>query len=148
MVKLATLRVRKAFGDELVAKGAITEEELKTVTNLLSQTHEKIGKLLVDLGALSETDLVKQLSDYLGIRYVTSEDFPAVPVLENSFSVRFMRECKFVPIGLVDDNQLVLAMADPVDQSTLDAIRLYSRFQDFEVVLAPESEILDLIEKF
>ena len=81
MVKLATLRVRKAFGDELVAKGAITEEELKTVTNLLSQTHEKIGKLLVDLGALSETDLVKQLSDYLGIRYVTSEDFPAVPFL-------------------------------------------------------------------
>ncbi len=148
MVELSALRVRKRFCDELVAKGAITEEELNTVTNLLSQTKEKIGKLLVDLGALSETDLVKHLSDYLGVRYVTSEDFPSVPVLENSFSVRFMRECKFVPIGLDDDNRLVLAMADPLDQSTLDAVRLYSRFQDFEVVLAPESEILDLIEKF
>ena len=129
MVELSALRVRKAFGDELVEKGAITEEELNTVTNLLSQTHEKIGKLLVDLGALSETDLVKHLSEYLGVRYVTNEDFPSVPVLEDSFSVRFMRECKFVPIGLVDDNRLVLAMADPLDQSTLDAIRLYSRFQ-------------------
>jgi general secretion pathway protein E len=148
MVELSALRVRKRFGDELVEKGAITEEELNTVTNLLSQTHEKIGKLLVDLGALSETDLVKHLSEYLGVRYVTNEDFPSVPVLENSFSVRFMRECKFVPIGLVDESRLVLAMADPLDQSTLDAIRLYSCFQDFEVVLAPESEILDLIEKF
>jgi general secretion pathway protein E len=148
MITLSDLRTRKRFGEVLIEKGIISQEELNTVLNLRGQTHEKIGKLLVDLGALSEGDLVRHLSEYLGIPYVTSEEFPPVPVLENTFSVKFMRECRFVPIGREADDKLVLAMADPLDKATLDAVRLYSRFRQVEVLLAPESEVLDLIEKF
>jgi general secretion pathway protein E len=148
MIALAELRGRKRFGETLVEKGVVSQDELNTVVNLRAQTREKIGKLLVDLGALSETDLVRHLSEYLSIPFVTSEQFPSVPVLENTFSVKFMRECRFVPIGKEGDRKLVVAMADPLDKSTLDAIRLYSPFKEVEVYLAPESEILDLIEKF
>ncbi len=148
MIELAQLKVHSSFGQALVAEGAISEEELATALNLQEQSEERIGKLLIDIGALSETDLVKQLSSYLEIPYVTSEDFPQVPVVENTFSVGFMRECKFVPIRMEDNGRLVVAMADPLDRSTLDAIRLYTPYHDLTVVLAPESGILDLIEKF
>ncbi|UCF37270.1 MAG: type II secretion system ATPase GspE [Acidobacteriota bacterium] len=148
MFKIEQLAKRKRFGELLVEKGAITQDELNTVLSLMGRTNEKIGKLLVDLGTMSEADLVKNLSEYLGIPSITSEEFPNVPVLENTFSVKFMRECRFIPIGVVDESELVLAMADPLDRSTLDAVRLYSKFKTLKIVLAPESEILDLIEKF
>ena len=148
MIQLSDLMVRKRFGEALVEKGVISQEELNTVLALRSQTQERVGKLLVDLGALSETDLVKHLSDYLGIPFVTAEQFPTVPVLENTFSVKFMRECRFVPIGREGDERLILAMVDPLDKATLDAVKLYSRFQSIDVYLAPESEVMDLIEKF
>ncbi len=148
MIKVAELANRKRFGEALVEKKAVSKEELATVLSVADQSNEKIGNLLVDLGALSESDLVRHLSEYLGIPYITAEEFPTVPVLENTFSVKFMRECQFIPVELKDGKRLVLAMVDPLDQDTLDAVRLYTRYDEIEVVLAAESEILDLIEKF
>ena len=148
MIEFAQLKVRKPFGQELLEKGAISEEELGTALKLQTQSGERVGKLLVDIGAMSEADMVAHLSVYLGVPYVTPEDFPQVPVLENTFSERFMRECKFIPIKSEAPEQLTIAMADPHDTSTLDTIRIYTVYQDLQVVLAPESAILDLIEKF
>ena len=148
MIELAELKLKKLFGQELLEKGIISEEELATALNLQTQSGERIGKLLVDIGAISEADMVVHLSTYLGVPYVTSEDFPQVPVLENTFSVKFMRECKFVPISVEGNEKLTLAMADPRDYSTLDTIRIYTAYPDLEVFLAPESAILDLIERF
>ena len=148
MIEFAQLKVRKPFGQELLERDAISEEELGTALNLQTQSGERVGKLLVDIGAMSEADMVVHLSAYLGVPYVTPEDFPQVPVLENTFSERFMRACKFIPIKSEAPEQLTIAMADPHDISTLDTIRIYTVFQNLQVVLAPESAILDLIEKF
>ena len=148
MIEMEKLRTRKMLGEDLVERGIISEEELNTVLNLRGQSHEKIGKLLVDLGTMSELDLVKHLSSYLDIPFVTGEDFPSVPVVEKLFSVDFMRECRVVPIGIEDDHTLVLAMTDPQDRSALDAIRLFTDFKKISTVIAPESAILDLIERF
>jgi general secretion pathway protein E len=148
MIELAKLKIKKLFGQELLDKGAISEEELTTALNLQGQSGERIGKLLVDIGAMSEADMVTHLSAHLGVPYVTTEDFPQVPVLENTFSEKFMRECKFIPIQAKAPEQLTIAMADPHDISTLDTIRIYTNFQDLKVFLAPESAILDLIERF
>ena len=148
MIELAQLKVKKLFGQELLGKGVVSEEELATALNLQTQSDERIGKLLVDIGAMSEADMVVHLSAYLGVPYVTSEDFPQVPVLENTFSEKFMREFKFVPIKTEAEGQLTLAMADPHDMSTLDTIRIYTGYQDLQVFIAPESAILDLIERF
>ncbi|HUG43641.1 MAG TPA: type II secretion system ATPase GspE [Acidobacteriota bacterium] len=148
MVKLSELRVRKGFGETLLEKGVVSPEELATARNLQKQSNERLGKLLIDIGAMSESDMIRHLSDHLGIPFVTSEDFPSVPVVENTFSVKFMRECRFVPIKLDGDGKLMLAMADPLDRATLNSIRMYTSYRDLEIALAPESEILDLIERF
>ena len=147
-IQLADLRTRKRFGEELLEKGVVSEEELNTALNLQKQSGEKIGKLLVDIGAVSETDMVVHLSAHLRVPHVTAEDLPQVPALENTFSVKFMRECRFVPLRAEGSEELTVAMADPQDWSTLDAIRLYSGGRAVNVLLARESEILDVIENF
>ncbi len=148
MIEIAKLRTRKMLGEDLVDRGIISDEELNTVMNLRGQSHEKVGKLLVDLGTMSELDLVKHLSSYFNIPFVTTEDFPNVPVVEKAFSVDFMRECRVVPIGIDEAGTLTLAMADPQDRAALDAIRVFTEFERVETVIAPESAILDLIERF
>ncbi len=150
-IPLADLRTRKRFGEELLEKGVVSEEELTTALNLKEHSgfaFEKIGTLLVDIGAVSEADMVIHLSAHLGVPHVTAEDLPQVPALENTFSVKFMRECRFVPLRAEGSEELTVAMADPQDWSTLDAIRLYSGGRVVNVLLARESEILDVIEKF
>ncbi|TDI12976.1 MAG: type II secretion system protein GspE [Acidobacteria bacterium] len=148
MIELAQLKDPKPFGQELLEKGVISQEELATALSLQNQSADRIGKLFVDIGAISEADLTAHLSDYLGIPYMAAEELPEVPVLEGTFSVQFMRECKFIPVSLKEDKRLVLAMANPQDYSTLDTIRLYTGYQNLQVFLAPENALLDLIEKF
>src|SRR5262249_35448018 len=84
----------------------------------------------------------------LNITVMREEDWPNVPALENGFTVKFMRQNKFVPIRLKEDGTLVVAMNDPLDFTTLDSIRLYTGYQKLEVALAGEAEVLDVIEKF
>ena len=148
MIELSQLKDQQPFGQELLEKGVISQEELATALSLQNQSADRIGKLFVDIGAISEADLTAHLSDYLGIPYMAAEELPEVPVLEGTFSVQFMRECKFIPVSLEEDKRLVLAMANPQDYSTLDTIRLYTGYQNLQVFLAPENALLDLIEKF
>jgi len=148
MIELSQLKDQKPFGQELLDKGVISPEELSTALSLQNQSADRIGKLFIDIGAISEADLTAHLSDYLGIPHLTAEELPEVPVLEDTFSVQFMRECKFIPVSLEEDERLVLAMANPQDYSTLDTIRIYTGFQKLQVFLAPENAVLDLIEKF
>ncbi len=147
MISLADLRTRSRFGEELVDKGVISEEELGAALNLQRQSPDKIGKLLIDIGALSESDMVRHLGEHLMIPVLKGEDFPQVPLVENVFSPRFMREARCIPVEL-SNGSLVLAMADPLDRSILDAVRLYTEHRQIRVVMAAESEILDRIEKF
>ncbi|HEY2933296.1 MAG TPA: type II secretion system ATPase GspE [Acidobacteriota bacterium] len=147
-VRLAELRQRKLFGQELVRRGLVSEEEVKTALGVQKTSRDKIGKILVDLGALSDKDLIHVLGDHLGIPVMTEEDWPKVPILENTFNARFMRQNKFVPINILDDGTLVVAMNDPLDYATLDSIRLYTGYQKLKEVLAADNEIQDVIEKF
>ena len=148
MIQLTDIRTRIHFGEALVQCGAISQEELNAALNLQRQSPDKIGKLLIDIGAISDTDMVKQLSDHLGIPYVAAADFPQVPPVENILSPKFMREACCLPIDVHEETTLLLAMSDPQDRSIRDAVRLYTEYQEVRVVLAAESEILDRIERF
>lgn len=146
-IAISRLRQRKLFGQELLERGVVSEEELKTALNVQKTSREKIGKILVDLGAISEADLIQQLSEHLKIPMISGEAFPSVPILENTFALKFMKQCKFVPVSL-EGGVLTLAMADPLDTATLDSVRLYSGYNRLNVLIGAESEILDLVEKF
>ncbi len=147
MIELSQIRTKPHLGQVLLEKGVVSEEELNAALNLQRQSPDRIGKLLVDIGALSEMDLVRQLGEHIGVPVVSAEDFPSVPVVEDTLAPKFMREARCAPIG-VEEGVLVLAMSDPLDFSVLDAVRIYTTFRDIRVVLAAESAILDLIEKF
>ncbi len=144
-IKIEALKSKKLIGQVFLERGLIDEEELRTALNLQTESREKIGKLLVDLGYVSERDCLAIVSEHLGIKAVSQADYPKVPVLENVFTLRFMKQCKFVPVAL-ENNILTLAMTDPRDNPTLDSIRQATRYE-VKALLGAESEIMDTLEK-
>ncbi len=144
-IKLEALRSRKLLGQVFLERGLIDEEELRTALNLQAESREKLGKLLVDLGYVSERDCLAVVSEHLRIPCVGPADYPAVPVLEGVLTYRFMKQCKFVPIAL-DNGLLTLAMTDPTDYATIDSVRQATGFR-VTALLGAESEIMDVLER-
>jgi general secretion pathway protein E len=145
-IRLEALTFKKPIGQVFLERGLIDEEELRTALNLQADSKEKLGKILVDLGYVSERDCLAVVSEYLNIPAISASDFPPVPVIENVLTFRFMKQCKFVPIAL-EGNVLTLAMTDPLDDATLDSVRQATGYQ-VKAVLGAESEIMDILEKF
>ncbi len=145
-IKVQAVKSRKLIGQVFLERGLIDEEELRTALNLQSESREKLGKLLVDLGYISEKDRLAVVSEHLDIPAITGTEYPTVPVLENVLTLRFMKQCKFVPVRL-ENNVLTLAMTDPLDDATLDLVRQATGFS-VNAVLGAESEIMDVLEKF
>jgi general secretion pathway protein E len=145
-IKIDSLRSKKLIGQVFVERGLVDEEELRTALNLQTDSREKLGKLLVDLGYVSERDCLATVSEHLGIPAMSAADYPPVPVLDSILSFRFMKQCKFVPVAL-ENNVLTLAMTDPLDYPTLDSVGQATGYQ-VKAVLGAESEIMDVLEKF
>ncbi len=145
-IKVEALKFKKLIGQVFLERGLIDEEELRTALNLQTESREKLGKLLVDLGYVSERDCLAIVSEHLNIPALSASDYPAVPVLDNVLTFRFMKQCKFIPIAL-ENNVLTLAMTDPMDSATLDSVRQATGYQ-LKTLLGAESEIVDLLEKF
>jgi general secretion pathway protein E len=145
-IKVEALKSKKLIGQVFLEKGLIDEEELKTALNLQAESREKIGKLLVDLGYVSEKDCLAVVSEHLGFRAIGEAEYPPAPVVENVLTLRFMKQCKFVPVAL-EDKVLTLAMTDPLDQATLDSVRQATGFE-VKPLLGAESEIMEAIEKY
>jgi general secretion pathway protein E len=145
-IKVEALKSKKLIGQVFLERGLIDEEELRTALNLQAESREKIGKILVDLGYVSERDCLSVVSEHLGIPAIGAADYPPVPVVDNLLTFRFMKQCKFVPIAL-EGNVLTLAMTDPMDTATLDSVRQSTGYQ-VKSFLGAESEVMDILEKF
>lgn len=145
-IKVQSVKSRKLIGQVFLERGLIDQDELHTALNLQPESTEKLCKLLVDLGYVSEKDCLAVVAEHLNVSSISGAEYPAVPVLENVLTHRFMKQCKFVPVAL-ENNVLTLAMTDPLDDATLDLVRQVTGFT-IKAVLGAESEIMDVLEKF
>ncbi len=136
----------KMLGELLVESGKLSVEELDRALQLQEKTPDRLGRLLVDLGALAERDLLDALGQLFHVPIVESSQFPPIPPELKTLSARFMRTGKFFPFDL-QDGELHVAVADPLDHETLESIRLATGYR-VTVYLASETDISDAIEKF
>jgi len=134
------------LGEMLIARRLIEPEDLERALEIQKERGEKIGKILVDLGFVAMRDVLAALSEQLNIPLVTLEGPPPVTPETEGLAVRFMRQCKFIPVA-AQDSTLTIAMADPLDFETLSAVRGFTGLK-VEPALAAEQEILDAIDHY
>ena len=56
------MAVRRWLGDTLLNAGLVTKQQLDEALAIQGKSGEKLGNVLVDLGFISETDLLRTLS--------------------------------------------------------------------------------------
>lgn len=134
------------IGEILIEQGLVTAQQLGAALEEQKKTGKFICATLVDLGFAKEEEVFKILGRKLNIPYVNIKNIKIDPSIFIKVPAKFASHYKIMPLEIVN-NDLIIAMADPLDMRTLDDIRL---LLDLEVkgVLASEFEIQEAIRKY
>jgi general secretion pathway protein E len=105
-----------------------------------------IGQILMDLGFISEGDLLKAVSIQLGLQYLKFSEFPKSIPEGNYPTVKFMKQYKFVPIG-EENGVMKIAISDPLNEYVVEALEVFSD-TPVEFFLSSEKDIMEAIEQY
>ena len=132
--------------ERLVERGIISAEEMERIIKLQKGQHLHLTRLVVELGFVSEEDLLPVLSDHLRIPLVSLKDFPLTPLPMEPLlnAVDFLKLTRMVPVK-VEGQDLLVATTDPTDFPHLHALEVATGLR-VRPVLAKEKEITARIE--
>ncbi len=136
----------KSFGEYLLKKELIKQEELEVALERQKSIRKNIGEVLVDLGLIDPVEMIKSLSEFLGIPYILLSDREIEPIKEERLNYKFLKQHRLLPIGYNDKDELMVVMANPLDYYTIEALEL-ALGKKVEVYLGLENEILQAIEE-
>ena len=137
-------RKRVRLGELLRDKKLISEEQLAEALAEQQRTGRKLGRVLVDIGAIAEADLHHCLADYLDIPFIDlahlSVDPKVMKVLPETHARRYRA------LVLKEDARgLLVAMADPTDLFAFDELsRILGK--PVRLALAMEAALLRTID--
>jgi general secretion pathway protein E len=137
---------RKSFEDLLLGRGRVSADDLRKVRLLQQERGERLERLLLDLGFISEDDLISLLSEHLNIPLVGRKEFPKIAVALPNVNVQFLRHAKILPLE-IQDGTLTVAMADPSDLDSMQGLEVATglRVRPF---LGREKEIVAALEGY
>lgn len=143
-------QIQQPIGQLLIAKGVISEDQLRIATQEQAKSPQPLGRLLVRLGFLSEATIRDVLSENLGQESVDLAnvivDSAAVSMIPKEVARRYL----LVPLSVdLANKHLTLAIADPDNIIALDQVRALLR-DEYRLItlLASESDILRAIDQY
>lgn len=130
------------LGERLVKQGVISADDLKRVMRLQEEQHTSLVRLIVELGFVSEDDLLPVLSEHLSIPCVSLKDFPTTSLSASRLisTVEFLKLARIAPLK-VDGDELQVATTDPTDLTRFHAIEIATGLK-VRPFLAKEKDIL------
>lgn len=131
------------IGDVLLEIGKVTKSDLDRAIEVQRQTGQKLGRILIDLGTVSEEDLRLAYSKLLQIPIWEKKKDDHYPLLESIPKV-FLISNRVLPLNLYD-GMLDIALADPLDSLLLETIALSTNKQ-VRVFVGCEKDILASLE--
>lgn len=136
---------RKRLGDLLVEAGLITEEQLQD-TLQTKKEGQKLGDALLERDFITEQQLIEVLEFQLGIPQISLNRYPVDTTLMNIVPKDFAKRNLLIPLKK-EGNQLLVAMADPMDYFAIDDLRMATGFQ-IETAIATKEEITEALVKY
>jgi type IV pilus assembly protein PilB len=131
---------RKRIGELLVERGLITAEQLDEAISVQRNSHELLGKIMVNLGFLNELDVLKVLAIQYGVPFVDLSRMKIMPQIAKSLPPHVAQRHKVIPVSK-DKRKIVLAMDNPLNVFAIDEVKLTTGL-DVVPVLAQEEQLL------
>ncbi len=134
------LKTHLRLGEILVKEGLVTEAQIQEAVQLQKGTGKRLGEALVALKLVTEEHLAEVLGRQLGLPYrqLTEQDITqaSLPALKGIFTEEMVRKQLILPVAK-SNNELTVAMADPLDLILIDNLRRISRCQIRPVIATP-----------
>ena len=137
---------RRFLGEILVAQGIISQGQLDDALERQKATKNvRIGRMLIDLGYVTEALLADAVADQLRLPTVDLASVEISPEALQRVPRDLALKHRILP-WMVDGRDLYLITADPTDMATIDAIGFKTGMR-IKPVVAVESELGSAIER-
>jgi type IV pilus assembly protein PilB len=145
-MSLSSVRPKNQLEELLLSRALISPEQLEEARGQAAQRGRSLGRVLIELGYVSESSLVSVLAGQLGLEFVdlgeTTLDHSAIAMVPEAVARR--HNC--IPVRFEDGNRLVIAMADPANVVAVDDIRAMTN-RDVRTVVATKLDVLNAINR-
>jgi twitching motility protein PilT len=123
------------IGEILVAAGAIQEEQLNDALKSQNQLGGTLGENLIRLGFITEGDLLRFLSEQLGIQHINLSKVEVPVSVQRMLNMETVRLRRLLPIGF-EGKSLVVGMVDPTDIAALSEVEFQTGHRNKPVILS------------
>ena len=137
---------RNQLGALLLSDGLITQAQLDAALAGQAERGVPIGRLLVEMDALSEVDLTRVLARQLSLEFVDLAEYPVDRAAIGLVPETMARRVHALPIGW-DGHRLVVAMAEPTNVLAVDDIRTVTG-SDIQVVAVTRAQLDETLDRF
>ena len=129
------------LGEILVNENMITEEQLNQALAEQKNKKDKLGNILISNGTITEDDLVKAFSLQLGSKSISEDELLKAPEeTVKLLAEDFAKENNVITLKQTD-NSIYVAMEDPEDVATIDAIKKLTNLNP-EILVAGKTCLL------
>jgi type IV pilus assembly protein PilB len=122
----------------------VTQAQLDAAIADQARSGKPLGRILVEMGAITEVDLVRTLARQMDLDFVDLGDFSmdrgAASLIPESVARRYAA----LPIGW-EGERLIVAMADPANVFAIDDIRTITG-AEIKTVIATRAQLLEAID--
>ncbi len=132
------------LGRLLVRAEVITEEQLAEAT--AQAEGRALPHVLTELGFATESRVAQTIAESMGLAFVDIGSYDIDPSASILLSADLMKKYLVLPVKVQDD-ELVVAMADPANIFAIDDLRIVTG-KEIRPVVAVESELTQAIDRF
>ncbi len=144
MAELA-VATRRRIGEILVELDIVTEAQITAALETQRASGKRLGDVLLDEGIVRPRDLVRALATQFDLPFVDLDDHTIDIDLAQLIPQQLAARHRAMPVWR-EDQQIVVAMANPVDVLALDDIRALVGRQ-VKPVMAEAAQILNAIDR-
>jgi len=137
---------KKPIGQLLLEKGLITPEQLEHALNEQQKSGGLLGRILVDLGFVTEADILSTLGAQTGMPAANLPEMDISSEVLEKVSAPIAKVYKIVPVK-IEENVLYIAMSDPLNINVLDDLRFMLECE-VRGMVSNEKDIEEAIVKY
>src|SRR5213082_3353708 len=143
-------QAKRHLGQILIDQGILTEDQLRIALLEQTKSHVPVGRLLVQLGFVSEATLRDALSEKLGLQAVDLGRIIVDPAALKLVPRDMARRYRIFPVALDRGHKkFIVALADTNNIVALDQLRAHLKGDyELELRIAGDSEIERAIEHY
>jgi len=130
--------------DVIVDLGFVGDDVARQAIEAARTAGRPPEQLLIDQGAITAEQLSRAVAERYGLDHVDLAAYQVDMAAANLISVNTARRYQALPVGFVDKETLLVAMADPTNVLAVDDIQIATAL-DCRVAVASEEDIESLI---